>query len=135
MKVVVDTNILLVSISPRSASNWLWQSILSGQIDVYVTTEILAEYAEIIGREMGADVADAALDLLSELPNVHPIQRYYAWQLIEADPDDDKFVDCAIAAGAQYLVTNDKHFKALEKYPYFNVSVIKLDVFKALFNI
>lgn len=134
MKVVVDTNVLLVCISPRSASHWLWQIILSGEIEVYVTIEILAEYNEIIGQRMGSEVADAALDLLLELPNVHLIQKYYAWQLIEVDHDDDKFVDCAIAANAQYLVSNDKHLKELDKYPYFNISVIQLEAFKVLFT-
>ena len=132
MKIVVDTNILLVCISPRSAANWFWQDILAGDFEVYVTTEILFEYDEIIGREMGKEVANAALDLLSELPNVHHIQKYYAWQLIEADPDDDKFADCAIAAGVQYLVSNDKHLSEFQKYPYFKIQWIKLDDFKAL---
>ena len=132
MKIVVDTNILLVCISPRSTANWLWQDILSGDFEVYVTTDILLEYSEIIDRNMGAEVAEAALDLLSELPNVHLVQKYYFWQLIETDPDDNKFVDCAIAAGAHYLVSNDKHFKELEKYPYFNVQLMRLEEFKAL---
>ena len=71
MKVVIDTNILLVSISPRSATNWLWQDIVLGRFDVYVTTDILAEYAEIIAQHMGKETSEAALDLLTELPNVH----------------------------------------------------------------
>ena len=132
MKIVVDTNILLVCISPRSTANWLWQDILSGVFEVYVTTDILLEYNEIIDRNMGTEVAEAALDLLSELPNVHLVQKYYFWQLIESDPDDNKFVDCAIAAGAHYLVSNDNHFKELQKYPYFKVQLVRLEEFKAL---
>lgn len=132
MKIVVDTNILLVCISPRSTANWLWQDILSGVFEVYVTTDILLEYSEIIDRNMGTEVAEAALDLLSELPNVHLVQKYYFWQLVETDPDDNKFIDCAIAAGAHYLISNDKHFKELQKYPYFNVQLVRLEEFKAL---
>lgn len=130
MKVVVDTNILLVSISPRSDANWLWQSLLEGKFEICVTTEILAEYAEIIDREMGHETAEIALDILTDLPNIQFIQRYFAWQLIEADPDDNKFVDCAIAAGAKFLVSEDKHFKILRKFPYFNVEVIALKEFR-----
>ena len=100
MKVVIDTNVLLVIISPRSSFNSIWQALLSGKFQMYVTSDILDEYAEIIEREMGIRVAEAVLDLLTELPNVHFIQKYYHWQLIEADPDDNKFVDCAIAASA-----------------------------------
>ena len=101
---------------------------------MYVTTDILLEYSEVIDRNMGTEVAEAALDLLSELPNVHLVQKYYFWQLIETDPDDNKFVDCAIAAGAHYLVSNDKHFNELQKYPYFNVQLVRLKEFKTLLD-
>lgn len=132
MKVVIDTNVLLVSISPRSDDNWLWQAILLGEIDLYVTTDILAEYAEIIEQQMGKAVADAALDLLSDLENVHNVTKYYSWQLVEIDPDDNKFVDCAIAAGAEYLVSEDKHLRVINQYPYFNITSLKLAEFKLL---
>ena len=79
---------------------------------------------------MGQEVADAALDLLTELPNVFLIQKYYLWQLVEADPDDNKFVDCAIAGSANFLVSNDKHLRVLNNYPYFNVKLITLPEFK-----
>ncbi len=134
MKVVIDTNILLVCISPRSEANWLWQSMLHEAFDVCVTTEILNEYAEIIGREMGMEASEAALDILTDLPNVHFIQKYFNWNLIEADPDDNKFVDCAIAAGAKYLVTEDKHFKILRRFPHFKIEVVTLNGFKSILN-
>ncbi len=130
MKVVIDTNVLLVSISARSEANWLWLALLLGEFDLYVTTDILAEYEEIIGNEMGKAVAEAALDLLSDLPNVYNVTKYYSWQLVEQDPDDNKFVDCAIAAGAEYLVSEDKHLKIIQKYPYFNINLVKLAEFK-----
>ena len=120
MRVVIDTNVLLVSISPRSQSYWLWQSLLAGDFDLYLTTDILDEYEEITGREMGEEVADAALDLMLELPNVHLVRKHFLWQIIEEDPDDNKFVDCAIAAAAHFLVSEDKHFRAILKYPYFS---------------
>ena len=134
MKIVVDTNILLVSISSRSNSNWIWQDILAGVYQVYVTTDILLEYAEIIERFMGKEVADATLDLISELPNVHLIQKYYFWQLVEDDPDDNKFIDCAIAAGAKYLISNDRHLNVIKKYPYFNIQLVKFKEFEALYK-
>lgn len=132
MKIVVDTNILFVCISPRSSAHWLWQDIIAGVFEVYVTTDILLEYSEIIGKSMNAKVSEAAIDLLSELPNVHLVQKYYFWQLVEADPDDNKFVDCAIAAGVQYLISNDKHLAVLKHYPYFNIQLLTYEAFKGL---
>ena len=45
---------------------------------------------------------------------VEKVEIYYKWHLIEKDVDDNKFVDCAISANADYLVTDDKHFRILK---------------------
>nr|WP_207681806.1 PIN domain-containing protein [Desulfonema magnum] len=55
------------------------------------------------------------LGALLKLPNVHRQTVYYHWNLISADPDDNKFADCAVSANAHYLVSNDRHFRVLEK--------------------
>ena len=52
MKIVLDTNILLVCISDRSRLHWLFEELLSQKFILYVTTDILAEYAEIISQHM-----------------------------------------------------------------------------------
>ena len=57
------------------------------------------------------------------------INTYYDFNLIEADPDDNKFVDCAIAAGAELIVTEDRHFNVLKKFSFPKVFVIDLDSF------
>lgn len=132
MKVVLDTNVLLVSISPRSSSNWLWNSLLSGEFDLCVTTDILDEYAEILEREMGQEVAEAALDLLMEIPNVQVIHKYFHWQLVEIDPDDNKFIDCAIAASAHYIVSHDRHLRVINQYPYFGIQLITIFDFQLI---
>jgi uncharacterized protein len=135
MKVVIDTNVLLVSISPRSKSNWLWLSLLNEEFELCVTTDILQEYEEILGREMGLQIAEATLDLLTDLPNVINIQKYFYWQLVENDPDDNKFIDCAIAASANFLVSEDKHLRVLGKYPYFNINLVSLSDFQKHINL
>lgn len=56
--------------------------------------------------------------------NIQKLEAYYHWQLIEQDPDDNKFADCAIAANADYLVTNDKHFNVLKTIAFPKVVVI-----------
>ena len=51
---------------------------------------------------------------------------YYRFDLITADHDDNKFVDCAIAANATYIVTDDKHYKPLRQIAYPKLFVVKL---------
>ena len=50
-------------------------------------------------------------------------------EIIEQDPDDNKFVDCAIVAGAEYIVSEDAHFRVLDTIPFPSVSVKRLEEF------
>lgn len=132
MNIVLDTNVLLVSISTRSSSNWVFQQLVEGGYTLSVTSDILDEYTEIIEQHMGADFAQAVVDLLVDLPNLNQINKYYFWQLIEADPDDNKFVDCAIAANADYIVSEDRHFRALKNIDFPKVEVLTIEEFKTV---
>ena len=58
--------------------------------------------------------------------------NYFHFHLIEQDKDDNKFVDCAIAANAQYIVSEDSHFKHLKNIPFPAVNVIRLREFMNL---
>lgn len=53
----------------------------------------------------------------------------YRFNLIKADPDDNKFVDCAVTAGATYIVSNDRHFRELQQYDFPKVDVRTLTEF------
>ena len=124
MHIVLDTNVLLTCFSSRSRTHLIWQSLREGKWSLCVSTEILVEYEEIIARHTSPELAAAVLDAILHLPNLRLVTRYFKWNLIVADPDDDKFVDCAIASGADYLVTEDKHFNVLENIPFPTVHLL-----------
>lgn len=63
------------------------------------------------------------------LPNTKMIQVYYHLRLITADPDDDKFVDCAFKANARYIVTQDHHYDVLKQTPFPFIDVVGIDEF------
>lgn len=134
MRVVIDTNQLLTCFSARSKTHWLWQAFKNQQFELCVTTEILEEYAEIFEQKYSFEAAELVLDILTESPNMLLIKEYFYWELIKTDPDDNKFVDCALMANAHYIVTEDKHFKVLKKIPFPKISVLNLDTFKILLN-
>jgi len=130
LKIVLDTNILLVSISPKSDYYWVFQKFINEEYTLCVTTDILQEYEEIIVNHMGQEVANTVLQLIENSINVEFITKYFRWQLIKADPDDNKFVDCAISSNAKYIVTNDKHFNILKEVPFPKIEVIDIEEFK-----
>lgn len=74
--------------------------------------------------------ANIVLNILSVAPNVSYAEPYFKWNLIEKDPDDNKFVDLAVAGNADFLVTNDKHFFPLKKLEFPKLNIVTLDEFK-----
>ena len=92
-----------------------------------VTTEILEEYAEILERKTNPRFSELALNVIENNPYTLFVTPYYHFKLIAADPDDDKFVDCAIAANAKFIVTEDSHYNVLQDLDFPKVEVIKLD--------
>lgn len=129
MKIVLDTNCLVSIIMPGSYNNDVWRFFRERKYSLCVTNEILFEYHEIISRRYNAIIANTVLKELLESPNVERINPAYRFNLITADPDDNKFVDCAITAGATYIVTNDRHFAELERYDFPKVDVRTLAQF------
>lgn len=131
MTIVLDTN-CLVQIVPRLAEHrWMYDAILSGEIQLAVTTDILDEYTEVLDEFFGSDVLGSLVTkTILELPGTRQITVYVRWKLITDDPDDDKFVDCAIAANADFIVTDDRHFKVLKKIAFPKVVAMKLSDFQ-----
>ncbi len=115
MKVVLDTNCLINIIFPKSKFKNVWDSFRDGKYILCISNEILSEYREIIERMTNPLFADVVTRLLLSVPNVEFVNPFYRFNLITSDPDDNKFSDCAIACGATYIVSDDKHFKDLDK--------------------
>lgn len=128
-KIVLDTNCLIASLSRHSRYYPVWEGLQTGQYTLCLTNDILEEYEEIIGAKTSPEVARNVVALLLKSKNVELIEAYFKWRLIEADHDDDKFVDCAFAANATYIVSDDKHFDVLENIPFPKIAVLKLQQF------
>lgn len=129
LRVVLDTNALLISIGRKSKFRPIFDNLLNGKIQLIVTNEILLEYVEILERKANAIVANNIAEVLIQLRNVEKIEISYKWNLITEDPDDNKFVDCAVAGRVKYVVTNDRHFSNLKKIPFPKVDVISIQDF------
>lgn len=133
-RVVLDTNVLLVSISPRSDSYWLYESFLLGKFTLCVTTEVLMEYAEIISRHMGQTFCEQTLEVILSAVNTRRIIPAYRFNLLR-DPDDNKFVDCAIAANARCIVSHDRDFWVLREVEFPKMAVVDTKKFYELLSL
>ena len=130
--VVLDTNCLLMSLSRRSLYYPVWRNLIDGNYTLCYSNEILAEYEEILTWKMGRRIAGNIISAILNLPNTRQIQVYFHLQMISADPDDNKFVDCAFKANAQFIVTEDRHYDVLNEVNFPKIDVIGIDDFLKL---
>ena len=102
MKIVLDTNIFLVSIPKKSKYRCIFDALINKQYTLLISNEILMEYEEIVGMKTTQNIAKHVVEMLLSLSNVEKTEVFFRWNLIEADPDDNKFSDCAIAGNADF---------------------------------
>ena len=126
-RLVLDTNSLIQCIARRSHYHAIWLSLLDGRNSLCVSNEILEEYEEILERKASHTFAMLAINVIINNPYTVFITPYYHFNLITTDFDDNKFVDCAVAGNAKFIVTEDRHYDILQKIDFPKVEIIKLD--------
>lgn len=118
-----------MSIAPKSRYHCIWHSFLRGDYNLCVSNEIIEEYIEVLSRNISPRVAEAIVYAILSRHNVIRKDPHYSFGLIEVDKDDNKFVDCAIAANAKCIVTEDNHFNVLKSIAFPKVEVVGIDEF------
>jgi putative PIN family toxin of toxin-antitoxin system len=117
MKVVIDTNIFVSSFfggNPRKIID-LWKT---GKITLCLSGAILEEYIDVLRRIGIKDEyeLDELLSLFSRGLNILFTTKTPKIKVIKKDPDDDKFIECALALKADAVITGDRGVLALEEY-------------------
>ena len=126
-RIVLDTNCLLMCVPPRSPYHRVWREFLDGKVEWCVTTEILAEYTEVLAAKTSLWFAETVVDTIVNNENTIRVAPTYFFELIKADPDDNKFVDCAICGNAEYIVSNDAHFRILNQIDFPRIKVLRIE--------
>jgi len=130
-RIVLDTNCLLQSLPTQSPYHKIWSDILSGSISLCVNTEILNEYEEILSQKTTREIAHNVVEAIARLHTTIYQEVYIHFGLIKEDVDDNKFVDCAVAADAEFIVTNDTHFNILKTIEWPKVTIRTIKEFAA----
>jgi hypothetical protein len=122
MKVVIDTNIIVASyLAPAGSAAQILALWRSGALDLLVSEPILGEYERILSspriaqrhRMTPAEIVED-MDGFREYATL--VEPNEALQVVDADPDDDKFFECAAAGGAAYIVSRDEHVLAVREF-------------------
>jgi putative PIN family toxin of toxin-antitoxin system len=132
LKIVLDTNIILSSITSSSPYHIILTSLFQNKYNLIVTSDILLEYEEKLSEKFSAEIAEYAIGALLQNKSVDKVEIFFNLGLIKADEDDNKFVDCAFCGNVNYLVTNDKHFKVLKQVEFPVIKTLSIDEFTNL---
>ena len=117
IKVVVDTNVFISSFFGGNPIkiNDLWKE---GEIKLCLSREIVDEYVEVLKR-LGLQNESELQELLNTFSEGHNIifsATTPSLKIIEQDPDDNMFIECAVALGCSHIISGDKHLKQVKNY-------------------
>lgn len=130
MNIVLDSNVVLQVAFTQKPMKIVWDKLLAGDYTLCVTEDILYEYQEkVIDCFHNGMLANLLINMLLNCPSVRRIETFFRYNLIHSDVDDNKFVDCALASNAKYIVTEDSDFDELKNIPFPKVDVISLQDF------
>ena len=131
--VVLDTNCLIQALPTKSRYHKIWSDFMAGNYCLCVSNEILAEYEEILSLHASPEVAHNVVEAIARHPKTLYRESYFRFHLLsDIDKDDDKFVDCAVTANADYIVSEDSHFSHLKKISFPRLNVLTLDEFNEM---
>jgi putative PIN family toxin of toxin-antitoxin system len=117
-QIVLDTNVLVAALkSSRGSSFRLLSLIDSGTFTINLSTPLVAEYEEVLHREIPhlsrAEINDI-LDYICRVGKRHKI--FYLWRPVLKDADDDFILELAVKCGAEIITWNVKDFKRAGKF-------------------
>jgi len=119
MRIVVDTNIFISGTFWYGLSNQILKLVEEGKIKLIISEEIYEEYERVLKYEeiqekikiKNLEMKYTLEKIINISESVRPIEKI---NVITEDKDDNKFLEAAVAANANFIVSNDKHLLKLE---------------------
>ncbi len=133
LKVVLDTNILVSSIFWSGASYKILGLITKGRIESYTSKVILNELKQVLKSKIKYHLPEAKIQEILELTKLHSFLVNPKLKVnIVNDSKDNKFIECAIEAKANYIISGDRHLLDIKKYK--NIQIVTPSEFLKIFK-
>lgn len=117
MRIVIDTNVVISGIFWKGNPNKILNAWFKDKFDVLISPEILIEYEKVIKR-MESGLSPEEIQKWIEIIVSHSIiiEAPLILKVIDVDPDDNKFIECAVFGQADYIISGDRHLLNLNEY-------------------
>jgi len=116
-KVVFDTNVLISAILFGGHPRKCFELVLEGKIELFISKGIIDEFEGVLKREKFGIPEETLRYIISSLDSianfVNPEAKY---DIVEKDPEDNKFIECAIAADADFIISGDAHLLEISQF-------------------
>ena len=118
MKVVPDTNVLISALFWRGNPYRILRLAIEGKIKLVISEEIIGEVREVLMREEKFELTEEEIETYCTLLRYHAelVNPSKTLRVITKDPDDNKFLECAVEGKADCIVSGDSHLLELEEY-------------------
>jgi putative PIN family toxin of toxin-antitoxin system len=116
-KITVDTNILIsFFVYPAGTVREIIGLAINKHISICISPDIIEEYSKVLRQKFSWNEHDinSNISLLKRMTVF--IQPDKSIKAVRADPTDNKIIECAVAAGADAIISGDKHLLNLKKY-------------------
>ncbi len=119
--IVIDTNVVIAALRSRNGASFKLLSLVgTNKFEIHDSVAIVLENEDIIQRfraEAGLSQDDVSIFVDSLCSMAHHHKIYFVWRPSLPDANDELFLELAISAGCDYIVThNIKDFKGTEKF-------------------
>lgn len=117
LRIVLDTNVILSALLFRGKPREVVDLVIAGVVDCTLSTAILQELSHVLQRPKFGFSAEMCLTIVEELHAVCDINSFTeVIDVVTADPDDNRILECALEAGVQLIVSGDSHLLKLQRY-------------------
>lgn len=127
MKVVFDTNIYISAfVIPGGKAEEAYIHAINGEFELYTSVAILTELAGKLDVKFGWE-RPKIVQLIGSISSIATALKTTPWLKAVSDDPDNRILECALEATADFLVTGAKHLLKLKTYEHFEI--IKLSTF------
>lgn len=116
-RIVLDTNVIISAIMFGGAPRKVFESVLSGKHRAYVSRILLDEIETVLSRPkfgLQVDIIQSIMREFQEIMDLVSPREFL--KVISNDPDDDRVLECAVAARAECIVSGDSDLLELRRF-------------------
>lgn len=115
-RVVLDTNIFISAILYGGNPLKILDPAISESVEVYISLSLLVELRRVLKEKfiLSSFEIDLVTDEIKDFAKI--IEPKVKLKVIKEDPSDDRVLECAIKASADFIVSGDKHLLELGEF-------------------